>query len=403
MNVQGYVHPRFERVRETFRQQLATHGGGGAVAVYHRGEPVADLWGGIRDWQRQPWQEDTLAVSFSTTKGVVTTLLHQLAAQGRIDYDAPVAAYWPEFAAAGKGAITVRDLLTHRAGLYRMDNLGLAFDDLTDWERACAALAAAPADGSAGRYSVYHALTYGWLVGEVVRRVAGAPIPVLTRRLLAEPLGLDGFFIGTPDDQHGRVADLLMGAPPDRPRGSRPPASPWRRTLQRTAMDTLQALSRRGLAPDFHRFRKAVAVPGFHAQKLTRPDVLRSAMPAFNGVFAARDLARFYGALANGGRLAGAEILPGPWIDVISARQVKDLDRALYSPMAWRLGYHQPFVWALRRPPRAFGHFGFGGSGAWADPDTNLAVALTVNKGSGTPWGDLRMLKVGAAALASVR
>lgn len=403
MNIEGYVHPRFERVRDTFRQQLAAYGGGASVAVYHLGEPVADLWGGVRNWEKEPWREDTLSVSFSTTKGIVTTLLHQLAAEGKVQYDAPVAEYWPEFAAAGKGNITVRDLLTHRAGLYRMDTLGLEFDQLTDWDRTCAALAAVPPDRSTEGYSVYHALTYGWLIGELVRRVGGASVTELTRRMIAAPLGLDGFFIGTPDTHHDRVASLLMGRAPGALKPRPTMLKTWQKSVARRVDGTLRELSRRGLTPDLYRFEKAVAVKGFHAQKLTRPDVLRSAMPAFNGVFAARDLARFYGALAHGGALAGKRILPKEWIEVISKRQVAELDRALYSPMAWRLGYHQPFVWSLRRPPQAFGHFGFGGSGAWADPETGLAVALTVNKGSGTPWGDMRILKVGAAALASVR
>lgn len=404
--VAGICHPRFTRVAEAFARQLENYGGGAAVSVYHRGEPVVDMWGGARNWDGEPWQEDTLSVSFSTTKGVVSTLLHQLAAEGRVDYDAPVATYWPEFAARGKEWITVRDLLTHRAGLYRMDNLGLGFDDLTDWDKVCAALAAAPADESTGPYSVYHALTFGWLVGEVVRRVSGSSVTELTRSALAEPLGLDGFYIGVPDEQHHRVADLLMGHRP----GTAPKqpqqknlAANWERTLRRNVRDTLGGLAQRGWAPDFYRFEKAVTVKGFHARKLTDPAVLRSAMPAFNGVFSASGLARFYGALANGGKLGDARILPAEWIPVISERQVFDLDRALYSPMSWRLGYHQPFVFSLRRPRRAFGHFGFGGSGAWADPERNLSVALTVNKGSGTPWGDMRILKVGAAALASVR
>ena len=154
-----------------------------------------------------------------------------------------------------------------------------------------------------------------------------------------------------------------------------------------------------GVLPDISRFEKAVAVKGFHAQKLTTAQVLRAAMPGFSGVFTARSLARLYGALANGGALDGVRILPEEMIDTLSARQVFTLDRALYTPMRWRLGYHQPFVWGLKRPQQGFGHFGYGGSGAWADPSRNLSVALTVNAGEGTPWGDSRILKVGAAAL----
>ena len=126
-------------------------------------------------------------------------------------------------------------------------------------------------------------------------------------------------------------------------------------------------------------------------------------MPAVNGTFTARSLARVYAALANGGELDGQRILAAEHISVIGQQQVDSLDRALYTPMRWRLGYHQPFIFGLRRPRAAFGHFGFGGSGAWADPETGLAVALTVNAGTGTPWGDMRILRLGAAALKTAR
>src|SRR5690606_32239426 len=161
----------------------------------------------------------------------------------------------------------------------------------------------------------------------------------------------------------------------------------------------LIGLQRRGLAPDFSPFEDAVSVRGFHPRKLVTPAALQAAMPAVNGTFTARALARMYAALANGGELDGARILPADMLPVISAQQVDSLDRALFSPQRWRLGYHQPYVLSWRRPRQAFGHFGYGGSGAWADPARNLAVALTVNAGSGTPWGDMRILKLGAAAL----
>lgn len=397
--VQGYTDPAFKAVENVFRSQLQKTPGGGAVCVYHQGRKVVDLWGGVRDDDGNPWQEDTLSVSFSTTKGVTATLLHQLVAEGKVDYDTPVSEYWPEFAANGKAAITVRDLLTHRAGLYGMRKLKLSFDDLLDWDKTCAALAAAPSNTDKAPHSVYHALTYGWLVGEVIRRAGGDSVTNLLQEKISRPLGLDGCHIGVPDSEHHRVAMLLMGWP----QGQAPRSSAKRPSLKKKIAGNLKygldALSKRGLAPDFSPFEDAVTVRDFHPRKLVTAQGLRAAMPAVNGTFTARSLARMYAALANGGELDGVRILDADMLPVISAQQVDTLDRALFSPMRWRLGYHQPYVLTRRRPRQAFGHFGYGGSGAWADPTRNLAVALTVNAGSGTPWGDMRILKLGAAAL----
>ncbi|MFN3713760.1 MAG: serine hydrolase domain-containing protein [Alcanivoracaceae bacterium] len=398
--VTGHADPAFRKVEMAFREQLQKTPGGGAVCVYHRGRKVVDLWGGVRDDDGNLWQEDTLSVSFSTTKGVTATLLHQLVAEGKVEYDMPVAHYWPEFAANGKASITVRDLLTHRAGLYGMRRLKLSFEDLCDWDRTTTALAAAPSNRDKAPHSVYHALTYGWLVGEVIRRAGGASISTQVQQRLAEPLQLDGFFIGVPDTEHHRVATLLMGWPEGKARPAPSPKAQRRKQIAGAIRSGLIALQKQGLAPDFSPFEDAVTVRGFHPRKLVTAEGLRAAMPAVNGTFTARSLARMYAALANGGELEGVRILDARMLPLISEQQVDSLDRALFSPMRWRLGYHQPYVLTRRRPRQAFGHFGFGGSGAWADPARNLAVALTVNAGSGTPWGDMRILKIGAAALA---
>ena len=401
IEIHGSSRLAFRKVEQIFRQQLAKTPGGGAVCVYHQGEKVVDLWGGVRNDAGDPWQRDTLAVSFSTSKGVTSTLLHQLVSAGQVAYDAPVAEYWPEFAANGKADITVRDLLNHRAGLYGMRDLKLSFSDLLDWDRVCTALAAAPANRSKAPHSVYHAITFGWLVGEVVRRAGGASIGQQVQQRLVQPLSLDGLYIGVPDDQHHRVAELLMGRPPDAPKRAPSLRARTRRAVQQGLVATLQTLQARGLAPDLSPFEDAVSIRDFHPRKLTEPASLRAMMPAINGVFTARSLARLYAALANGGELDGVRILDAGLLEQISQTQATSLDRALFSPMRWRLGYHQPYVLKLRRPRQAFGHFGFGGSGGWADPARNLAVALTVNAGTGTPWGDMRILKIGAAALAA--
>lgn len=397
--ISGHTSPAFRRVGDIFQRQLAKTPGGGAVSVYHRGEKVVDLWGGVRDRAGNAWQADTLAVSFSTSKGVTATLAHQLAADGLLDYDAPVAHYWPEFAANNKGDISVRDLLTHRAGLYGMRDLGLTFDDLSNWRKVTEALAAAPANRSRAPASLYHALTWGWLVGEVIQRITDTPISELVQTRLAQPLHLDGLYIGTPDSEHHRVAELLMGRDPNAPPAPDTPRRRMRRRFRRGLRRSYIGLSKAGLLPDLSAFEDSVSVSGFHPQMMTQPNVLRAAIPSAGGVFTARALARLYAALACGGELDGQRIMDAAHVELLSEQQVFSLDRALYAPMRWRLGYHQPFVLRGRRPPRAFGHFGYGGSGAWADPDHQLSVGLTVNAGTGTPWGDMRILRVGAEAL----
>ncbi len=360
---------------------------------------MVDIWGGEQNEAGDPWAEDTLSVSFSTTKGVTSTLLHQLVEEGKLHYDDPVSKHWPEFAANGKETITIRDILTHRAGLFGIRDLGLDAADLPDWNKVTAALAAAPPNRDYQPHSVYHALPFGWLIGELIYRASGEFISDRVQTALARPLGLDGCFIGVPDAEHHRVAELLIGRDPDAPK---PPDTPQRRRKRkvRRALNTSwNQLGEWGMVPDFSAFLESVTIADFQPRLLNKPEYLRAAIPAVNGVFTARSLARLYGALACGGELDGTRLLKPETVDAISEQQVFALDRSLYAPMRWRMGFHQPFVLRHRRPRQAFGHFGFGGSGAWADPARQLSVAITVNAGTGTPWGDMRILRVGAAAL----
>jgi CubicO group peptidase (beta-lactamase class C family) len=395
----GYSTPAFRKVEAIFRRQLDKAPGGGAACVYYRGEPVVDIWGGAKNEAGDPWAEDTLSVSFSTTKGVTSTLLHQLVEEGKLDYDDPVSKHWPEFAANGKETITIRDILTHRAGLFGIRDLGLTAADLTDWNRVTTALAKAPPNLDYQSHSVYHALTFGWLIGELINRASGEFISDRVRTALAEPLDLDGCYIGVPDSEHHRMAELLIGRDPDAPRPPDTAKKRRNRKMRRALNKSWGRLGEWGLVPDFSAFLESVTVEDFQPRLLNRPDYLRAAIPAVNGVFTARSLARLYGALARGGELDGGRILEPETVGAISEQQVFALDRSLYAPMRWRMGFHQPFVLRRRRPRKAFGHFGFGGSGAWADPARELSVAITVNAGTGTPWGDMRILRVGAAAL----
>src|SRR5258705_10133609 len=208
--LQGSLPPDFGAVGVSLARIIPRRGpGGAAVCVYHRGEKVVDIWGGTRDAAGNPWEADTLSLSFSTTKGVASTLLHVFADRGHLDYDARIADYWPEFAQQGKDAITVRHLLCHEAGLYAIADLIEDASEMLDWEQMVRRLAAAKPRHAPGAAHGYHAFTYGWLVGELARRVAGKPVSELFATELAGPLGLDGLYCGVPADQQHRCAQLF--------------------------------------------------------------------------------------------------------------------------------------------------------------------------------------------------
>ncbi|MDQ4137584.1 MAG: beta-lactamase family protein, partial [Actinomycetota bacterium] len=199
--VDGVVAPGFERVRERFAEGLEL-GGGAAVAVYVDGEPVVDLWGGIADRHTgRPWEHDTLGVAFSCTKGVLALVVLRLAEQGRLDLDAPVARYWPEFAQAGKAAIPVRWLLNHRAGLIALDE-DLTLDQALDWAHVIRAIERQAPNWEPGTGHHYHTITFGWLVGEVIRRVTGR-MPSEVIRELTRSIAPD-FWLGLPAEHEAR-------------------------------------------------------------------------------------------------------------------------------------------------------------------------------------------------------
>lgn len=374
-------------------QQVRRSGGGAAVCVYHRGERVVDAWAGVRDAKGSPWRGDTMSLSFSTTKGVTSTALHLLADRGLVDYDKPVAHYWPEFAAAGKGEITVRHLLAHEAGLYRIRGRIEHAEHMLDWQRVTEALAAAEPSHRPGAYNAYHALTFGWLVGELVQRVAGMSFADFVRTEIADPLGVDGLFIGVPEAERGRVAQLLGGelaasAPPDT-------TVEESRLLQWSSWAA--SLLRLPLNPG--RSADALVVPGV-LRFFFSEDAVAGPIPAANGTFTARSLARVYAMLAADGEIDGKRLLSTGTVMQATEIQNTRVDGVVPFPMRWRLGYHLAATTRgiLRN---GFGHFGYGGSGAWADPDRDLAVAMVTNQVAGTPFGDLRMLRIGAAAVRS--
>jgi len=381
--IHGYLHPDFADVAVALRATLRhKRGGGAAAAVYHRGEKVVDIWSGTRDDDR-PWEEDTVAMSWSTSKGVVATAAHRLVDRGELDVDAPVAEYWPEFKAAGKEDVRVANLLDHSAGLHAVRGVIENAEMLFQWDRTVDALAAATPKYQPGTKHGYHALTYGFLVGEVLRRVTGLPsVNAIVQREVVEPLGLEGMTIGATGEVREKVATLIQSWP-DQEKADRFIASMDRRGWLQPALDAFM------LEGDF---------PGTIASGA----VYDAEVPAINGVFTARSLARMYAAISLGGTLDGVKFLSPETITRAGTVRTRARDIVIGWPMRWRLGYHMAATTRGVRP-RGFGHFGLGGSGAWADPDLGLSVAMTCNRMAGTPFGDQRLLRVGAAAVKGAR
>jgi len=395
VTVDGYVHPDFTPVASAFRHQIGRTSGGAAVAVYYGGELVVDLWGGRRDDANTPWERDTLAMCFSTTKGLTSTALHLLADRGLVGYETPVAEYWPEFAAGGKAGVTVAHLLTHSAGLHRIRSIIDRAERMFDWEHMVDALARATPAYEPGTRNGYHALTYGWLVGEVVRRVSGQTLEQFVQHEIVEPLGLDGLFLGCPPDQRHRVAPLEpMGH-----FGFGP--GPLRTAGRRVGEQLGKAASLVRSPVNPRRMINALAPRGIE-DVWYGAEVMDAAVPAANGFFTARSLAAMYALIAGQGTLGRITLLAPETVAQMSTIRSYRRDLVLVLPMRWRYGYHM--VGTTRgRLDTAFGHFGFGGSGGWADPSRQLALAMVCNRGTGSPVGDLRLMRLGSAVVASLQ
>ena len=395
LHLDGRIHPDFGMVEAALRDQLRKYPGGAAVSVYHRGECVVDLWGGYKDDEGTPWARDTMAASFSTTKGVAATLLHIYADRGLIDYDAPVTDYWPEFGQAGKKKITVRHVLSHQSGLYHIRQMIDHVDRMLEWDYMIEAIEQTLPAHAPGSRTGYHGLTFGFLVGEIIQRVTGKKFSDLVQQEIARPLGLDGLFIGAPEHEIPRAAKLIFPESTQRLSQTKLGSK-----LEVGASRLSKLLQRLGVDSDLTSIFDALAPRGISDFDFGSPESLRVAIPAANGLFTARSLAKMYALLANGGELDGVRLLSEDALERATTVQ-KPTGKLSVIPfdMRWRLGYHG--VVTTRGVPRqGFGHFGFGGSGAWADPKRNLSVALIVNSGLGSPFGDLRTARIGGAALA---
>lgn len=387
----GHVNPNYATVASALTSQIPKYQqAGSAVCVYHKGRCVVDLWGGIKDAKGQPWQQDTTAPSFSTTNGVLSTLVHILIDQGLADYEDAIADYWPEFGARGKDRISIRQALSHQAGLYDISSLVKQPAEMLDWDHMLSLIADAQPAHEPGREQGYHAITFGWIIGGLIERLAGKSLQSVLQEELVDPLGLDGMYIGMPHNEMYRRAELVNGV-------SKPPVE--REGWQRAAQDMAEsALAVVGVRVD--RFRSAL-LPYTEPFDWNDEATVQAKIPAANGQFTARSLAKMYAVLAEGGELDGVRLLSSTTVAKLSEIQSTGRDLVLNIPMHWRLGYHRAFSLGVSAS-NAFGHYGFGGSGAFCDPSRRLAVALTLNSGSGTPNGDSRMPRMTRAALRAV-
>ena len=363
--IQGTCAPRFAGIRDAFAANFdAGREVGASFAVTLEGEPVVDLWAGHADAAgTRPWTEDTIVNVFSTTKAMTATVAHMLVDRGLLDVDAPVARYWPEFAAAGKGSMPVRQLLSHTAGLAGLTP-PLPLEALFDWARMTDALAAEAPWWTPGTASGYHAVTYGYLVGEVVRRISGTTLGAFFRDEVARPLGAD-FHIGLPASEDGRVADMV---PPSRGEAAIAPLDP--------ATIPGRVLSNPPLRPE------AANLPAWR----------RAEIPAANGHGNARSVARVLSVLACGGALNGVRLMRETTLRRAIEEQYYGKDLVLGRTFRWGLGFMLTSdVLPLGPNPNVFGHGGWGGSLGFADLDARVSWAYIMNKMSPGTTGDLRV------------
>ncbi|MAI77671.1 MAG: hypothetical protein CL917_01875 [Deltaproteobacteria bacterium] len=389
----GDIHPDFQDVVRSLRRVLPKRGqGGAAVCVYHRGECVADIWAGTLDENGAPWQAETLALSWSTTKGVLSTLLHLWVDRGYADYDDPVARYWPAFAQQGKGALTLREILCHEAGLHRIGDMIEHAEEMLDWDRMIEVLEKQAPAVSEDRAPAYHGLTFGWLVGELVERIGGSDLRTQIQTELAQPLGLDGLYMGMPEEEQKRCARVIEKV--DESSTCTLGRTAKRRQVLRDALGLT-----RGHACS-EEVERALLPHGFESLDWNSFSSAETAIPALGGFFNARSLAKLYSALSTGRDRDDSQLLSGRTLKRASRIQNDSPGRVIPVSMQWRLGYHRVAVVGADAP-EAFGHFGLGGSGAWVDPERELAVALVLNSGMGTPFGDTRIVRVSSAAIQS--
>lgn len=366
--IRGQVDTRFEPVREAFAENFEKHNeNGAACCVYVDGRPVVDIWGGT-------YEDDALQLVFSTTKGITAIAGHMLAQEGRLDFDAPVIQYWPEFAAAGKEEVPVRWLFSHKAGLAAIDR-PILLDDVLQWTPAVEALAAQRPLWEPGSAHGYHTVTYGWLAGEVIRRVAGMTVGAFVAERITGPLGAE-FWIGLPEVEESRVTPVL------------PPAMPAPGT-------ELDPLTKRLLDPTSITARSfaVIAPAAFNERPYHSAD-----QPAATGIGNARALARMYAACI--GEVDGVRLLEPETVAAGTETQAHGEDRVMVFETRFGTGFQLSYPFRPMAGEGSFGHYGSGGSVGFANPRLGIAFGYTMNQ-MRPPWGaDPRTAALAEALLA---
>ncbi|HEU4907617.1 MAG TPA: serine hydrolase domain-containing protein [Propionibacteriaceae bacterium] len=363
-DVKGTVAPGFEPLGEAFADVLAaSHDHGCALHVRLDGRVVVDLWGGSAvDDRDAPWQNDTPTVIFSCTKGLVSILAGELVREGRLDLDAPVTAYWPEFDRHGKGSMPVRWLLSHRAGLpaVRQD---LQFSDVADWDRIVQVLAEEAPLLPPGETHQYHALTFGWLVGEIIRRITGKGVAEFFAERIAVPLDVEAW-IGVPDAVLPRIAQLYSATPPPDPLPL-PPGTPAELAGLNDKAMTLGSAFEVGLGEEN---------TGFNSDELRR-----AVIPGAGGIATAPALATIWSATVSNAeavRLLNDEVIA----DMTGEQSSGEPAVPLPGPWSrWGSGFMlsseaRPFL-----TDASFGHDGVGGQVSFADPEYKVGFAFLTN------------------------
>ena len=363
-DINGHIAAGFEPVADAFEDNFASRGEVGAeFCAYVGGERVVNIWAGLAAPDR-PWAEDTLVPVFSVTKGATALTAQILADRGLLDLEAPVASYWPEFAARGKDRARVREILNHTVGLPSFPEYWdlVSFDDAAGWHRTAeiaARLAAAPVVWDPGSRLGYHSITYGWLVGELVKRIDGRTLGVFFSDEISGPLGLD-FWIGLPSHQRARVATLLHDPAP--------------------AFDLLKAIK----GPENPAGAALFIGPegGSPIDMGNDPTFWAAEMPAVNGVADARSVARMYATLAGGGELDGVRIVSEASITAHSAEQARGTDAIFGGESRVALGYGRSTPGGMSFGPNdeAFGMQGLGGALGYADPIAEVGFGYAMNQ-----------------------
>jgi CubicO group peptidase (beta-lactamase class C family) len=362
--ISGFVDDRFAHVRDTFEANLASGADiGASFSATLEGETVVDLWGGWADEAKtRPWEKDTLVNVYSTTKTMTALTALVLADRGLIDFDAPVAKYWPEFAANGKAGVKVSHLMSHSAGLSGWAE-PITVEDIYDWDKATALLAAQAPYWEPGTASGYHALTQGYLVGEVVRRVTGRSLGTVFREEIAEPLGAD-FHIGLAASNDARVADLIP-PPPGAAIGDGEQNPLVRNMSSNPAINPLDTRTRAWRAAE---------------------------IPAAGGHGNARSIAAIHAVLANGGVANGKRILSEAGCRKALEQQIEGTDLIFNAPARFGLGFGLPSPMIPLPNPNSMFWGGYGGSLAIIDMDARTSFGYAMNKMAGTTTGDMRAM-----------